>query len=73
MGFYGQGTEVFDLWFGINIVTGASNTNHSVFLTIDITGHNPHALLIGQSYTATATFRIIAHPNGPLTVSDTAY
>ena len=73
MGFYGQGTELFDLWFGITIVTGTTNTNHSVFLTVNLTGHNPHALLIGQSYTAEAVFQIVAHPNGLLTVSDTAF
>jgi hypothetical protein len=73
MGFYGQGTELFDIWFGLNILTGATNTNHSVFLTVDLTGHNPHALLIGQSYTAEAIFQIVTHPNGLLTVSDTAY
>jgi len=73
MGFYGQGTELFDIWFGLTIVTGATNTDHSVFLTVDITGHNPHALLIGQSYVAEAIFQIVAHPNGLLTVSDTAY
>jgi len=32
MGIYGQGTELFDIWFGITIVTGASITDHSVFL-----------------------------------------
>jgi hypothetical protein len=69
MGFYGQGTEDFDIWFGITIVTGAFNTNHSVSLAVDLTGHNPHALLIGQSYTAEAIFQIVAHPNGLLTVS----
>ena len=73
MGFYGQGTENFDIWFGITVVTGASSVNHSVFLTVDLTGHDPHALLIGQSYTAEATFQIVAHPTGLLTVSDTAY
>jgi hypothetical protein len=73
MGFYGQGTEDFDIWFGITVVTGASNTNHSVFLTVDITGHNPHSLLIGQSYSGSATFQIVAQPNGLLYVSDTAY
>jgi hypothetical protein len=72
LGFYGHGTEDFDLWFGITIVTGASSINHSVFLTVDITGHNPHALLIGQSYSGEATFQIVAQPNGLLYVSDTA-
>ena len=69
MGFYGRGTELFDIRFGINILTGASNTKHSVLMTVDLTGHNPHALLIGQSYTAEATFQILAHPNGLLTAS----
>ncbi len=73
MRFYGQGTEDFDIWFGITIVTGASNTNHSVFLTVDLTGHDPHALFIGHTYTAEAIFQIVAHPNGLLTVSDSAY
>ena len=69
MGFYGRGTELFEIRFGINILTGASNTKHSVLMTVDLTGHNPHALLIGQSYTAEATFQILAHPNGLLTAS----
>lgn len=73
MGFYGQGTSTFDIWFGINVITAASNTNQTLFLTVDLTGHTPHAVLIGQGYKAEATFQIVAHPNGLLTVSDTAY
>ena len=73
LGFYGQGTEVFDLWFGITVVTGAFSSNHSVFMTVDITGHNPHSLLIGQSYSGEANFQIVAQPDGLLYVSDIVF
>jgi len=71
LGFYGTGTETFDIWFGINAV--GYNTNHSVFLTVDITAHTPNPVLIGHSYSGEATFQIVAQPNGLLSVSDTAF
>ncbi len=54
LGFYGTGTETFDLWFGINVVTASSGMNHWVSLTVDLTGHNPQpftvrAILFGRS------------------------
>ncbi len=73
MGFYGQGTEMFDIWFGITIVSAALDTNHSLFLTIDITGHSPNPVLIGHSFSGEAVFQIVAQQNGLLYVADTAY
>lgn len=73
LGFYGQGSETFDIWFGITVVTGALGTDHSLFLTVDITGHNPNAYVIGQSYSAEAVFKIVAQPSGLLYVADSAY
>jgi hypothetical protein len=73
LGFYGQGTETFDIWFGITVVSGALGTDHSLFLTVDLTGHNPDSYVIGQSYSTEAVFKIVAQPNGLLYVADSAY
>lgn len=73
MGIFGQSTEVVNIRFGITIVTGALNTNHSLSFTVDVTGHDPHAVLIGHSYSAEAVFKIVAQPNGLLYVADTIY
>ena len=70
LGFYGTGTETFDLWFGISVLTASSGVNHSVSLKVDLTGHNPQAILFGQSYLAEATFQIVAQPNCLPYVSD---
>ena len=71
MGFFGTGTEMFDIWFGITMI--ASNTNHSLFLTVDIAGHSPNPVLIGHSFSGEAVFQIVAQPNGLLYVADTAF
>jgi hypothetical protein len=71
LGFYGTGTETFDIWFGIN--AAGYNTDHSVFLTVDITAHTPNSVLVGHSYSGEANFQIVAQPNGLLTVSDTIH
>jgi hypothetical protein len=70
LGFFGTGTELFDLWFGISVGTASLGVNHSVSLTVDLTGHDPRAILFGQSYSAEAAFQIVAQPNGLLYVSD---
>lgn len=67
LGLQGQGTETFDIWFGIASVS--SYTSPSVFLTVDVTAHNPHSVLIGQSYSGAAQFRITPQPSGLLSVS----
>ena len=69
LGLDGQGTEVFDLWFGIG--NAGSSTTQSVVLTVDITGHIPDSTLIGHSFSGEATFHIVSPPNGTLYMSDT--
>jgi len=69
LGLGGQGTEVFDLWFGIG--NAGSSTTQSVVLTVDITGHIPDSTLIGHSFSGEATFHIVSPPNGTLYMSDT--
>src|SRR5207247_6031921 len=58
LGLGGQGTEVFDLWFGIG--NAGSSTTQSVVLTVYITGHIPDSTLIGHSFSGEATFHIVS-------------
>ena len=69
LGLGGQGTEVFDLWFGIG--NAGSSTAQSVVLTVYITGHIPNSAPIGHSFSGEATFHIVSPPNGTLYMSDT--
>jgi len=69
LGLGGQGTEVFDFWFGIG--NAGSYTTQSVVLTVNISGHIPQSALTEHSYSGEATFHIVSPPNGTLYVSDT--
>ena len=68
LGFFGQATNKFDLWFGV--VGAGSSSNRAVSLTVDLTAHDPGAVLIGQSYSGQSHFPIVIEPNGSISVSD---
>ncbi len=67
--FYGQGTNKLDLWFGV-VSLGPFSNDHTVILSVDLTAHVSDTILIGQSYSGRATFRIVVEPNGLIFVSD---